>query len=108
VASAGLVDLARQNLATPSAVGQGLNLLRKPARYVEYTVFGSNVTVDCLIISDDKELDVRGAHLGPHYWPAAINMIESGTLPMDKICTHQLPLKRFQESLDLVAAGDRR
>ena len=34
-------------------------------------------------------------------------MIESGTLPMDKICTHQLPLEQFQEGLDLVAAGDR-
>ena len=33
-------------------------------------------------------------------------MIESGTLPMDTICTHQLPLSYFQEGLDLVAAGD--
>jgi erythritol/L-threitol dehydrogenase len=34
-------------------------------------------------------------------------MIESGILPMDKIHSHQLPLERFQEGLDLVAAGDR-
>jgi threonine dehydrogenase-like Zn-dependent dehydrogenase len=34
-------------------------------------------------------------------------MIESGKLPMDRICTHQLPLAQFQEGLDLVAAGDR-
>ena len=32
-------------------------------------------------------------------------MIESGVLPMDRICTHQLPLAQFQEGLDLVAAG---
>ncbi len=37
-----------------------------------------------------------GAHLGPHCWPAAIRMIESGRLPMDQICTHQLPLAEFQ------------
>ena len=37
---------------------------------------------------------MRGAHLGPHCWPAAIRMIESGRLPMDEICTHQLPLAR--------------
>ena len=48
---------------------------------------------------------MRGAHLGPHCWPAAIRMIESGVLPMDKICTHQLPLAEFQKGLDLVAAG---
>ena len=46
-----------------------------------------------------------GAHLGPHYWPAAIRMMESGVLPMDQICTHQLPLAEFQKGLDLVASG---
>ena len=90
----------------PSAVPQGLNILRKLGRYVEYSVFGSDVTVDWSIISDDKELDVLGAHLGPYCWPAAVKMLESGVLPMDKIVTHQLPLERFQEGLDLVAAGD--
>ena len=85
------------------AVPQGLRLLRKLGTYVEYGVFASEVTVDWSIISDDKELDVRGAHLGPHCWPAAIRMIESGKLPMERICTHQLPLERYQEGLDLVA-----
>ena len=64
---------------------------RKLGTYVEYSVFGSDVSVDWSIISDDKELDVRGAHLGPDCWPAAIRMIESGRLPLDRICTHQLP-----------------
>jgi threonine dehydrogenase-like Zn-dependent dehydrogenase len=72
---------------------------------VEYGVFGSDVTVDWSIISDDKELDVLGAHLGPYCWPAAIKMIESGVLPMDEICTHQLPLSEFQTGLDLVGSG---
>ncbi|WP_427383523.1 alcohol dehydrogenase catalytic domain-containing protein [Janibacter sp. G56] len=99
-------DVYLEGTGHPSAVGQGLNLLRKLGTYVEYSVFGSEVTVDWSIISDDKELDVRGAHLGPHCWPAAIRMIESGLLPMDDICTHQLPLKDFQQGLDLVAAGD--
>ena len=79
--------------------------MRKLGRYVEYGVFGSDVTVDWSIISDDKELDVLGAHLGPYCWPAAIKMIESGVLPMDEICTHQLPLTEFQKGLDLVASG---
>ncbi len=98
-------DVYIEGTGHPSAVSQGLNLLRKLGTYVEYSVFGSDVTVDWSIISDDKELDVRGAHLGPHCWPAAIRMIESGRLPMDKICTHQLPLADFQQGLDLVASG---
>jgi threonine dehydrogenase-like Zn-dependent dehydrogenase len=98
-------DVYLEGTGHPSAVKQGLNLLRKLGTYVEYSVFGSDVTVDWSIISDDKELDVLGAHLGPHCWPAAIRMIESGVLPMDKICTHQLPLKEFQKGLDMVASG---
>jgi threonine dehydrogenase-like Zn-dependent dehydrogenase len=73
--------------------------------YLVYGVFGSDVTVDWSIIGDDKELNVLGAHLGPYCWPAAIRMIESGALPMDKICTHQLPIAEFQKGLDLVASG---
>jgi len=98
-------DVYLEGTGHPAAVLQGLNLLRKLGTYVEYGVFGSDVTVDWSIISDDKELDVRGAHLGPHCWPAAIRMLESGVLPMDQICTHQLPLEDFQQGLDLVAAG---
>ncbi|MER7282112.1 alcohol dehydrogenase catalytic domain-containing protein [Dactylosporangium sp. NPDC000244] len=98
-------DVYLEGTGHPSAVLQGLNLLRKLGTYVEYSVFGSDVTVDWSIISDDKELNVLGAHLGPHCWPAAIRMIESGRLPLERICTHQLPLDRFQEGLDLVADG---
>jgi threonine dehydrogenase-like Zn-dependent dehydrogenase len=90
----------------PSAVSQGLNLLRKLGTYVEYSVFGSNASVDWSIISDDKELNVLGAHLGPNCWPAAIKLLEAGTLPMDEICTHQFPLDRFQEALDLVGDSE--
>ena len=84
-------DVYLEGTGHPSAVGQGLNLLRKLGTYVEYSVFGSDVSVDWSIISDDKELDIRGAHLGPDCWPAAIRMIESSRLPMDRICTHLPP-----------------
>lgn len=98
-------DVYLEGSGHPSAVIQGLSLLRKLGTYVEYGVFGSDVTVDWTIISDDKELDVRGAHLGPHCWPAAIRMIEQGQLPLDRICTHQLPLSEFKQGLELVADG---
>jgi threonine dehydrogenase-like Zn-dependent dehydrogenase len=101
-------DVYIESTGHPSAVSQGLNLLRKLGTFVEYSVFGDDVTVDWSIISDDKELDVLGAHLGPHCWPAAIKMLESGSLPMDEICTHQFALDDFQEALDMVAdtSGD--
>ncbi len=86
-------DVYIEGTGHPAAVEQGLNLLRKLGTYVEYGVFGAPATVDWSIICDDKELDIRGAHLGPHAWPAAIRMLESGRLPMTEICTHQLPLE---------------
>nr|WP_153144505.1 alcohol dehydrogenase catalytic domain-containing protein [Nesterenkonia halophila] len=86
----------------PSAVSQGINILRKLGRFIEYSVFKDKASVDWSIISDDKELDVLGAHLGPHCWPAAIKLIEDGTLPMDTVCTHQYPLDDFQAALDMV------
>ncbi|MEY2566903.1 MAG: erythritol/L-threitol dehydrogenase [Actinomycetota bacterium] len=98
-------DVYLEATGHPSAVAQGLDLLRKLGTFVEYSVFKDDVTVDWSVISDDKELDVLGAHLGPHCWPAAISMIESGRLPMDRICTHQLPLEQFMDGLDLVADG---
>ena len=100
-------DVYLEGSGHPSAVAQGLRLLRKLGTFVEYGVFGSDVTVDWLIISDDKELDVRGAHLGPNCWPAAIQMLAGGTLPMDRICTHQLPLADFEQGLGLVADGSK-
>ncbi|AYY15239.1 erythritol/L-threitol dehydrogenase [Actinobacteria bacterium YIM 96077] len=98
-------DVYLEGTGHPSAVPQGLNLLRKLGTFVEYSVFKDDVTVDWSIISDDKELDVLGAHLGPECWPAAIRMVESGRLPMNEICTHQLPLADFQDGLELVADG---
>lgn len=98
-------DVYLEATGHPSAVPQGLGLLRKQGRFILYSVFKDDVSVDWSIISDDKELDVRGAHLGPNCWPAAIAMVESGVLPLEDICTHQLPIEDFQKGLDLVSAG---
>lgn len=96
-------DVYIEATGNPAAVPQGIDLLRKLGRFVEYSVFKDPATVDWSIISDDKELDVRGAHLGPHTWPAAIQILEAESLPMERICTHQLPLEQFKYGLELVA-----
>ncbi len=91
----------------PSAVEQGLHMIRKLGTFVEFSVMREPVTVDWTIIGDTKELNVHGAHLGPYCYPIAIDMIKRGLLPMERIVTHQLPLSAFQEGIDLVGAGDR-
>jgi erythritol/L-threitol dehydrogenase len=89
----------------PSGVAQGLSMLRKAGRFVEYSVMREPATVDWTVIGDSKELDVRGAHLGPYCWPPAIDLLERGGLPMDRIVSHQLPLEDFEAGLNLVAEG---
>lgn len=89
----------------PAAVEQGLRMIRKLGTFVEFSVMREPVTVDWTIIGDTKELNLHGSHLGPYCYPIAINMLEKGLLPMDRIITHQLPLSSFQEGIDLVKSG---
>ena len=90
----------------PSGVQQGLQMIRPLGTFVEFSVMRDLVTVDWTIIGDTKELDVRGAHLGPRCYPLAIDMLAKGLLPMEQIVTHRLPLSEYQAGFDMVAAGD--
>ena len=89
----------------PAAVEQGLHMIRKLGTFVEFSVMREAVTVDWTIIGDTKELNIHGSHLSPYTYPIAIDMLAKGLLPMDRIMTHQLPLSRFHEGMDLVANG---
>lgn len=91
----------------PSAVEQGLHMIRKLGTFVEFSVMREPVTVDWTIIGDTKELNIHGSHLGPYCYPIAIDMLRKGLLPIDKIVTHELPLADFQQGIDLVAAGNK-
>lgn len=91
----------------PSAVEQGLRMIRKLGTFVEFSVMREPVTVDWSIIGDTKELNVHGSHLGPYCYPVAIRMLEQGLLPADDIVTHELPLESFQVGIELVGSGTR-
>jgi threonine dehydrogenase-like Zn-dependent dehydrogenase len=90
----------------PSSVAQGLNMIRKRGRFVEFSVFGQEVTVDWSIISDRKELDLYGSHLGPYCYPFTIEAIGDGRLPTEGVVTHKLPLADFQKGIDMMHKGD--
>ena len=52
-----------------------------------------------------KELTIIGAHLGPHCWEKALEMLAKGVLPIQDIITHKLPLKDVNDALQLVVNG---
>ena len=89
----------------PKSVQQGLEILRKMGRFVEFSVFKDLVEVDWSIISDRKELDVLGGHLSPYCFPATIEGLANGNLPADGVVTHKLPLSEWKNAFELVSSG---
>ncbi len=89
----------------PSSVQQGLDMIRKMGRFVEFSVFKDPVTVDWSIISDRKELDLLGAHLSPYCYPSVIKWIQDGSMPTDGVVTHQFGLDDWEKAFELATTG---
>ncbi len=90
----------------PQGVIQGLQMIRRLGRYVEFSVFSQPTTVDWSIIGDVKELDIRGAHLSPWTYPSAIRFLQEGMVKAEEIITHVFPLEKFQEAMAVAERGD--
>ncbi|WP_010531837.1 erythritol/L-threitol dehydrogenase [Lentibacillus jeotgali] len=91
----------------PKSVEQGLHAIRKLGRFVEFSVFGEPVSVDWSIISDRKELDLLGSHLGPYCYPLVIEGISNGDLPTENVVTHTLKMEDFEKGFDLMKKGEK-
>ena len=85
----------------PKGVIQGLSMIRKLGRYVEFSVFSEPTTVDWSIIGDVKEIDIRGAHLSPYTYPTAIRVLQEGKVKADEIITHEFPLDEFKKAMEV-------
>ncbi len=90
----------------PSSVQQGLDMVRKLGRFVEFSVFGAPATIDWSIIGDVKELDLLGAHLSPYCFEPVIEWIGSGKLPTEGVVTHVFKLEKWREAFDLASSGE--
>ena len=83
-----------------NSVNQGLEMIRKLGRFVEFSVFNDLATVDWSIIGDRKELDVLGAHLGPYCYEPVIKWIADGTLPTAGVVTHKFSLDDWKTAFE--------
>ena len=81
-----------------SSVIQGMQMIRKLGRFVEFSVFSEPVTLDWSIIGDRKELDVLGSHLSPYCYPMVIKNIGTGKLRTDGVVTKVFPLEDWAEA----------
>jgi L-iditol 2-dehydrogenase len=99
-------DVYIEATGSTSGVGQGLDLIRKLGRFVEFSVFGSAATVDWSIIGDRKELDVRGAHLGPYCYPVAIDLLSRGLVTSKGIVTHRYRFDEWDTAIEVANSLD--
>ena len=99
-------DVYIETTGVPVGVTQGLELIRKLGRFVEFSVFGKDTTVDWSIVGDRKELDVRGAHLGPYCYPIVIDLMSRGLLTSRGIVTHAFSLAEWEQAFALANSLD--
>jgi 2-desacetyl-2-hydroxyethyl bacteriochlorophyllide A dehydrogenase len=54
----------------------------------------------------EKGLSILGSYISNFTFPTAIRLVEGGSLRLDPMLTHVLPLDRLAEGLDLLRSGD--
>lgn len=100
-------DIYIENSGHPSAVVNGLQMIRKQGTFVEFSVFSQETTVDWSIIGDRKELNIRGSHIsGAEGYPIAIDFLDKGIIKVDKIVTHSFPIQEWEDAFDFSSKGE--
>lgn len=99
-------DVYIEATGVPGGVTQGLSLIRKLGRFVEFSVFGKDTTADWSIIGDRKELEVRGSHLGPYCYPIAIDLLSRGLVTSKGIVTHDYAFEQWDEAIHVANSLD--
>lgn len=84
----------------PQSVVQGMQMIRKLGRFVEFSVFAEPTILDWSIIGDRKELDVLGAHLSPYCFPFVIENIHNGKLVTDGVVSSMFSIENWQEAFE--------
>lgn len=99
-------DVYIEATGVPAGVTQGLQMIRKLGRFVEFSVFGKETTVDWSIIGDRKELDIRGAHLSPYSYEIAIDLFDRGLVTSQGVVTHHYCLDDWEQAFNLADSAD--
>ena len=89
----------------PSSVGQGLEMICKGGRFVEFSVMSGTSTVDWSIIGDAKEIVIYGSQLSPHCYERTIEGIVSGKLPTQGVVSHVFSLEQWREAFEIADKG---
>ena len=89
----------------PASVGQGLEMICKGGRFVEFSVMNGTSSVDWSIIGDAKEIVIYGSQLSPYCYERTISGICSGTIPTSGVVSHVFPLEQWAEAFAIADSG---
>ncbi len=102
------VDVAIEAVGLPETWEQAVAMTR-PGGLVNLfggCKAGSHIKVDTRRLHYD-ELEIIGVfHHTPRYIRTALSLISSGQIDADALITHEMPLERLEEALQLVASGE--
>jgi len=98
-------DIYIEATGHPASVQQGLEMIRKMGRFVEFSVFTDLATIDWSIIGDRKELDVLGSHLSPYCYEPVIKWISDGSMPSTGVVTHKFSLEDWKTAFEYTETG---
>jgi threonine dehydrogenase-like Zn-dependent dehydrogenase len=99
-------DVYIEVTGSPVGVTQGLEMIRKMGRFVEFSVFGQDTSTDWSVIGDRKELEVRGAHLAPYCYPIAIDLLQRGLVTSKGIVTHIFTISEWDKAISSALSLD--
>ncbi|GAB4546221.1 MAG: alcohol dehydrogenase catalytic domain-containing protein [Anaerolineae bacterium] len=92
-------DIYIEASGSVASLRTGLEMLRKAGRLVVFGVYGQEATLDFNLISEFKELEIRGGHVSPNTYPLAIDFLAEGLVDWKAMVTHTFPLARYEQAL---------
>ena len=90
----------------PSSVKQGLQIIRKAGKLIEFSLFLEPVTCNWSVIGDEKELDVYGVSLSYGCFPETIRGLYSGELKSGGVVSHKFALEDFEAAFEQSGSGE--
>ncbi|UCF95152.1 MAG: alcohol dehydrogenase catalytic domain-containing protein, partial [Desulfobacterales bacterium] len=94
-------DVVLEAAGSNKSVRSAIDMLRRGGRLMEFSVFAEEVALDWSIISDIKELEIIGGHLGFHTYKPAIDFMARGLITSRGIASEPYPLQDFKKAIDI-------
>ena len=94
-------DVVLEAAGTNKSARSAIDMLRRGGRLMEFAVFAEEVSFDWSIISDIKELEIIGGHLGFHTYGPAIDFLSRELITSRGIASEPFPLSDFKHAIDV-------